>query len=192
MTEQEWLNCTDPTPMLEFLRGKVSERKFRLFAVACCRHIWLLLTNERSRYAVEVAERFAEGSVDERELRSATHGMEFPSDTLADAAFLTAIPQCYRPSQLLRYGIVDLEQIDEEQAVERFTSIYRSGLRFPPDAALAVARRAVAVDSSAGAPIQAALLRCLVGPLPFRPIAVIATSSLLKIALTGMVFWASG
>jgi hypothetical protein len=34
--EAEWLTSTDPTPMLKFLRGKVSDRKLRLFVAGCC------------------------------------------------------------------------------------------------------------------------------------------------------------
>jgi len=32
--EAEWLGATDPTPMLEFLRDKGNDRKFRLFDLA--------------------------------------------------------------------------------------------------------------------------------------------------------------
>lgn len=71
MTEQEWLRGTDPAAMLAFLRGRVSRRKRRLFACACCRGIWHLIQDDRSRRALEVAERHADGLASEGELESA-------------------------------------------------------------------------------------------------------------------------
>ena len=68
MTEQEWLNGTDLTAFAAFLGEKCSERKRRLFACACCRRIWHLMTDGRSRSAVEVAERYADGDATAREL----------------------------------------------------------------------------------------------------------------------------
>ena len=56
MTEQEWLSSSDPSAMIRMLRTGderfntapfvVSPRKLRLFACACCRTVFHLLTDE--------------------------------------------------------------------------------------------------------------------------------------------------
>jgi hypothetical protein len=76
--EATWLSCTDPTPMLSFLRasGKASERRCLLWACACVRRAWALLTDERSRRAVEVAEEHADGPVGVKELRAAVRAAD--------------------------------------------------------------------------------------------------------------------
>src|SRR5262245_38943924 len=71
MTEAEWLQCADPYSLLKHVRKKLSHRKLRLLGVAYCRRVWHVLTDERSRTAVEAAEMFADGSADERERRAA-------------------------------------------------------------------------------------------------------------------------
>jgi hypothetical protein len=70
MTEAEWLASTDPRPMLEFLRGKASERKLRLFAVACCRQDIDLMENAFNRLTLEASEDNAEGQVSRKELKA--------------------------------------------------------------------------------------------------------------------------
>src|SRR5262245_18766102 len=76
MDEAEWMTCTDQQPMLEYLRGKASDRKLRLFVCACCRHIWHKLTDKQSLRAVEVAERLADGQADPAEVAAARTEME--------------------------------------------------------------------------------------------------------------------
>jgi hypothetical protein len=69
---RKWLGeVADPESLLQLVRGTASERKLRLFAVACCRCIWPLLPGGPVRAAVEVAERFAEGQATPEELRAA-------------------------------------------------------------------------------------------------------------------------
>ncbi len=84
MTEVEWLNCTAPEAMIRFLDNHFPEvededpavwfvgRKLRLFAVACCRHIEHLLTDSRSRKALEVIERYVDGMARSTERRQAS------------------------------------------------------------------------------------------------------------------------
>ncbi len=70
MDERGWLARDDPGPMLEFLQDKASDRKLRLFQVACCRRAWHLLPNDSCREAVLVAERYADGQAKDRERRA--------------------------------------------------------------------------------------------------------------------------
>jgi hypothetical protein len=96
MTEAEWNACTDPGPMLQFLRGRVSRRKLRLFAVACCRRIWHLLADERSRHAVTTSEGHADGLVRRKELA------ESRSKALATVADSARTPAAFAATSAAR------------------------------------------------------------------------------------------
>jgi hypothetical protein len=70
MTEREWDACSDFSEMLSACKDKVSDRKYLLFAAACCRESWHLLGDERSRLAVLTCESFADGLVSSAEMEA--------------------------------------------------------------------------------------------------------------------------
>lgn len=86
MTEEDWLASAEPLgiyradprirpdQMLQYLRvhrkvdqTKHGRRKLRLFACACCRRFWPLLS-EKSREALEIAERYTDGEASKKDL----------------------------------------------------------------------------------------------------------------------------
>jgi len=71
MTEAEWQTCNNPEQMLEFLRSKASDRKLRLFAVACCRRCKRRLNDEENRRVMDAAESFVDGKITAKELAAA-------------------------------------------------------------------------------------------------------------------------
>src|SRR5436190_376960 len=67
MTEAEWLECTDPRPMLRSIIAKWTSRtnravgttkleRLRLFACACCRRAWELLDENHRRSVLMIEE----------------------------------------------------------------------------------------------------------------------------------------
>src|SRR5262245_13783113 len=73
--ESQWLRSEDPLAILASLREDLSQRKARLFAVACCRLIWDLLEDHASsRKALEFAERYADGLETRQRLRGQAWG----------------------------------------------------------------------------------------------------------------------
>jgi hypothetical protein len=142
--------------MLEFLRarGRASDRKVRLFAVACCRAIWHLLGDGRSRRAVEVAEAAAEGPVGDAELHTAWAAAREVADTSQAEVW-------QRMAARAAAATVSEPGWGAASAAANEASMA---------AALAGADRATAYEERREH--LATLLRDVCGPLPFRPIAI--------------------
>src|SRR3954468_9013148 len=87
MTERSWLSCQTPETMLAFLTGKASERKLRLFACACCRRIWDLLSDPALRSAVEIAERYTDGKATKKAATKAASELDAAASSLIAAVF---------------------------------------------------------------------------------------------------------
>ena len=70
MTEQEWSEA-DADAVQDYWAEHLTPRTLRLFICGCVRRLWHLLTDERNRKAVEVAERLADGLASQQEVESA-------------------------------------------------------------------------------------------------------------------------
>ncbi len=134
MTEAEWLTCSDPTPMLEFLRGKASDRRLRLFAVGSVRLVFRWLVHPNSRAAVEASERVAEGINSPDILATAYRAawdvlpLEPYSDmhvTAARAAARTAQADAYEAATLTTNEVAELYAEWEEEKVTSEDEKYR-------------------------------------------------------------------
>ena len=155
MTEAEWNTCTDPEAMLNCLRGtrRISERKARLFAVACCRQIWRLLSQEDSQQAVEIAELYADGRATASQLRTAERrATEVASALEWEATVLM---------RMRAYASKDAAQAAAEVARKRLS----------PKLTALKARAAIAATPERPKD-QGNVLRDLLGPLPFREVPI--------------------
>ncbi len=67
MTESEFLRCANPAGLLTWMenRRRITDRQLRLWACGCVRLVWPLLSDDRSRRAVEVSEQLADGQARE-------------------------------------------------------------------------------------------------------------------------------
>jgi hypothetical protein len=171
MTEAEWDACADPTPMLEFQRGKASARQLRLYCCACYRRVrggrlhrgW----DPVIPAILDRAERYADGQATGVELYEAHEAAETPAWDLFDAndAFLR------RHSNAILFGIC--AGADATLGYKFASDIHQAILRTYQSFVEAHARvgaEAELIGADEGS-AQADLLRCIFGN-PFRPVAL--------------------
>jgi hypothetical protein len=172
MTEDEWLACTNPRELLNFLdplrdimdrTGRIdlsrpyrplNHRKLRLFAVLCCRQFWALLIYKLSQEAVEAAERFADGLISRESMYQAANNADTP-----------AVIAAYRAAG--RRARIESTSVRAAKAASRCAGAdVLNAAKF----ACSVAVRA-ATEQDRERALHCSWLHDLYGPIPFRSIA---------------------
>jgi hypothetical protein len=177
--ETTWRSCTDPWPALAFLRGKISDRKLRLFACACVRRVWPLLTDERSWKAVEIAEEYWDGRPDrvdaEEVLAEAQSAAGELHQQIAQARTSSERRQRQAAAMVANGAASTLQEIGVWGLA---TPAWLAAREVSSAAATAIKYLALA-NGAAGRPAakkerasQCQLLRDLFGPLPFRAVPI--------------------
>jgi hypothetical protein len=170
MTEAEWNTSTEPHKMLLALRasGRASDRKLRLFTCACCRLIWDFPNDERPRRAVAVAERYADGLAPSGEVLAAY------CDTLH---CLQSLGRRY--THMLPADVMDSAFAAFLRTATTGFAYNGDGWEMPYDPYRCAADAADRVAQVAAWPgddlaathrVEAALARCVFGPIAFRPL----------------------
>jgi hypothetical protein len=81
VTRGEWLSGADPLEMVNAVADGVTDRKLRLFLVACCRRLWHLPAVPGLRNAAQAAEQFADGECSQEELERAARAAHAELDS---------------------------------------------------------------------------------------------------------------
>jgi hypothetical protein len=146
--------------MLGYCESSVSDRKKRLYLVACCRSIWRHLSHETSRRAVQVAESFADGSASAAELLRAHNDAMEISTPLWRWVFRHPHAPAHSMAMVMRTASAAVAASNAASPQWHFNG--------GPNAAWACGQ-ADGPACRAELERQACVLRCLVGN-PFRPV----------------------
>lgn len=164
MTEDEWLKSEDSETMLEFIRPLAPKRKLQLFAAACFRRLSHLLPDDRQMKAVEMLENAAVG-LDLLSIRAIVKGARHAIPSSEDSYS----GKCKDADDLYFVALMFYRELVSSSTAHHAT----------------FATRGLADGGVMERKVQSQLLRCIVGPLPFRNVSIHsswATPAILSLA----------
>jgi hypothetical protein len=120
MNEQDWFTWWDAFDLLSWCEDdecKLNQRKLRLFAAACCRTIWPLLTEDLTRRAVKAAEWVADHERDREVLLAVRRE--------AEEALRVAEPAAHEPAAATRESVLAFHLANLAELLTREDFIYK-------------------------------------------------------------------